>query len=137
MPSWTAISSSLKLGARREWRATFKALTGISRTPLIFRIRPYPQIRLFPFELCPVGNRPPCAGILEIGNSNAAVPMTGSPSEIDRDLDAEADEALEMARSMPRGPEKVEALKKAGLLGRAVDARRIAFAKRGRPPKTP
>jgi hypothetical protein len=31
---------------------------------------------------------------------------------IQRDLDAEADEALERARSMPSGPEKIEALKK-------------------------
>jgi hypothetical protein len=60
-------------------------------------------------------------------------PMTGSPSQLDRDLDAEADEALEVARSMPCGPEKIEALKKAGLLRRAADARGITFAKRGRP----
>jgi hypothetical protein len=46
-----------------------------------------------------------------------------------RDLDAEADEALEAARSMPT------ALKKAGLLCKAADASGIAFAKRGRPPK--
>jgi hypothetical protein len=52
-----------------------------------------------------------------------------------RDLDAEADEALERARSMPRGPEKIEALKKAGLLRRAADAGGVSFAKRGRPPK--
>jgi hypothetical protein len=61
--------------------------------------------------------------------------MTGSPSQ--RDLDAEAEEALEAARSMPYGPEKIEALKKAGLLRKAADARRVTFAKRGRPPKTP
>jgi hypothetical protein len=53
---------------------------------------------------------------------------------MDRDLEAEADEALEAARSMPRGPEKIEALKKAGLLRRAADAREITFAKRGRRP---
>jgi hypothetical protein len=52
-----------------------------------------------------------------------------------RDLDSDADEALEAARSMPRGPEKAEALKKAGLLRKAADARGISFAKRGRPPK--
>jgi hypothetical protein len=63
--------------------------------------------------------------------------MTGSPSSLDRDLDAEAEEALEAARSMPYGPEKIEALKKAGLLRKAADARGITFAKRGRPPKTP
>jgi hypothetical protein len=47
-----------------------------------------------------------------------------------RDLDTEADEALEAARSLPSGPEKVEALKKAGLLRKAADAEGISFAKR-------
>lgn len=62
--------------------------------------------------------------------------MIGNPSQPDRDLDAEAQEALEAARSMPYGPEKVEALKKAGLLRKAADALGITFARRGRPPKT-
>jgi hypothetical protein len=61
--------------------------------------------------------------------------MAGNPSQPDRDLDAEADAALDAARSMPPGPDKVEALKKAGLLRNAADASGIAFAKRGRPPK--
>ena len=52
-----------------------------------------------------------------------------------RDLDAEADEALEAARTMPSGQEKIEALKKAGLLRNAADAGGISFAKRGRPRK--
>lgn len=52
-----------------------------------------------------------------------------------RDIDAEADEALEMARTMPSGQEKTEALKKAGLLRRAADAGGISFAKLGRPRK--
>jgi hypothetical protein len=52
-----------------------------------------------------------------------------------RDLDAEADDALEAARSIPSGPAKIEALKKAGLLRNAADAGGIAFAKRGRPRK--
>ena len=52
-----------------------------------------------------------------------------------RDLDAEAEEALEAARSMPSGPEKTEALKRAGLLRKAADAGGISFAKRGRPRK--
>jgi hypothetical protein len=52
-----------------------------------------------------------------------------------RDLDAEAEEALEAARSMPNGPEKIEDLKRAGLLRKAADARGISFAKRGRPRK--
>lgn len=53
----------------------------------------------------------------------------------ERDLEAEADEALEVARAMPNGPEKAEALKKAGLLRKAADDRGIIFARRGRPPK--
>jgi hypothetical protein len=53
----------------------------------------------------------------------------------DRDLDAEADAALEAARSMPPGPNKIDALKKAGLLRKAADADGIVFAPRGRRPK--
>jgi hypothetical protein len=53
----------------------------------------------------------------------------------DRDLDAEAEEALEAARLLPSGPLKVEALKRAGMLRREADARGIEFAKRGRPRK--
>jgi hypothetical protein len=53
----------------------------------------------------------------------------------ERDLEAEAVEALEIARAMPNGPEKAEALKKAGLLRKAADDRGISFARRGRPPK--
>jgi hypothetical protein len=55
----------------------------------------------------------------------------------DRELDAEAEEALEAARAMPAGPTKSEAMKKAGLLRQAADAQGISFAKRGRPPKYP
>ncbi|MDE2469305.1 MAG: hypothetical protein KGL35_11325 [Bradyrhizobium sp.] len=53
----------------------------------------------------------------------------------DRDLEVEATEALKVARSMPVGSAKSEALKKAGLLRRAADARGIIFARRGQPPK--
>jgi len=57
--------------------------------------------------------------------------MTSDPPK--RNLDAEA---LEAARSMANGPEKTEALKKAGLLRKAADdAQGISFAKRGRPRK--
>jgi acyl-CoA reductase-like NAD-dependent aldehyde dehydrogenase len=59
--------------------------------------------------------------------------MAGDPTK--RDLDAEAEEALEAARSMPSGLEKTEALKRAGLLRKAADAGGISFAKRGRPRK--
>jgi hypothetical protein len=49
-------------------------------------------------------------------------------------MDAKATEALEIARSMPPGQEKTQALKKAGMLRNAADMRGISFAKRGRPP---
>jgi hypothetical protein len=52
------------------------------------------------------------------------------------DLDAEALAALEEARAMPRGPERTEAMKKAGSLRNAADLQGISFARRGRPPKT-
>jgi hypothetical protein len=61
--------------------------------------------------------------------------MTWNALDQDRNLNAEADEALEVARSMTSGLEKVEALKRAGLLRRAADARGITFARRGRPPE--
>lgn len=63
--------------------------------------------------------------------------MTGElPSRaLDAALDAEADEALEAARTMPSGQEKMEALKRAGRLRNAADAGGISFAKRGRPRK--
>jgi hypothetical protein len=61
--------------------------------------------------------------------------MPANPPKIDHELHAEAEQALEAARSLPYGPEKVEALKQAGLLRVAVDARGIRFAKRGRRPK--
>jgi hypothetical protein len=52
------------------------------------------------------------------------------------DLDAEALVALEEARAMPHGPERTEAMKKAGVLRNAADLQGIFFAKRGRPTKT-
>jgi hypothetical protein len=51
------------------------------------------------------------------------------------DLDAQAQTALEEARAMPPGPEKIEALRKAGMLRNAADIRGFIFAKRGRPSK--
>ena len=54
----------------------------------------------------------------------------------ERDLDAEAVVALEAARAMPHGPERTEAMKKAGILPKAADLHGIVFAKRGRPAKT-
>ena len=54
----------------------------------------------------------------------------------DHDLEAEALAALEEARAMPQGPERVEAMKRAGSLRYAADQAGITFAKRGRPSKT-
>jgi len=48
---------------------------------------------------------------------------------------AKADDALEEARSMPPGPERTEAMKKAGMLRNAADVYGIIFASKGRPPK--
>jgi hypothetical protein len=53
-----------------------------------------------------------------------------------RDLETEALAALETARSMAPGPERTEAMKRAGILQNAVDMQGLLFAKRGRPPKT-
>jgi len=54
----------------------------------------------------------------------------------DIDLDAQAQMALSEARAMPPGPERSEAMKKAGILRNAADKLGMAFAKLGRPPKT-
>jgi hypothetical protein len=46
-----------------------------------------------------------------------------------------AEDALELARRMPPGPQRNEALKLASLLRCVADAHGLVFAKRGRPPK--
>jgi hypothetical protein len=51
------------------------------------------------------------------------------------DWDIRAADALELARLMPPGPERNEALKLASLLRCTADARGLVFAKRGRPRK--
>ena len=51
------------------------------------------------------------------------------------DFEADADEALQAARNMPPGPDRVEALKVAGRLRNAADVYGLIFAKRGRPSK--
>ena len=56
-----------------------------------------------------------------------------SPDRLD--WDHRAADALELARLMPPGPQRSEALKLAGLLRCTADARGLVFAKRGRPPK--
>jgi hypothetical protein len=52
------------------------------------------------------------------------------------DLDAEAQIALEAARRMKPGPERTEAMKRAGILRNAAELQGPIFARRGRPPKT-
>lgn len=52
------------------------------------------------------------------------------------DLDAEALIALDEARRMKPGPERTEAMKRAGILRNAADLQGLSFAKRGRPAKT-
>jgi hypothetical protein len=52
------------------------------------------------------------------------------------DLETEALAALEEARTLPPGPERIAAMKKAGILRNAADLQGIFFAKRGRPAKT-
>jgi hypothetical protein len=51
------------------------------------------------------------------------------------DLEVEAVAALEIARALPPGPARTEAMKRAGVLRNAVDLQGLLFAKRGRPPK--
>jgi hypothetical protein len=51
------------------------------------------------------------------------------------DLDAQAVAALEEARDLPPGPERTEAMKKAGIIRNAADMKGVFFAKRGRPAK--
>jgi hypothetical protein len=46
-----------------------------------------------------------------------------------------ANEALDAARNLAPGTERIEALKKAGLLRNAADQNGLIFAKRGRPAK--
>jgi hypothetical protein len=50
-----------------------------------------------------------------------------------RSQNASAADALQEAREMPPGPQRTDALKKAGLLRNAADRQGLTFAKRGRP----
>ncbi|HEY8336649.1 MAG TPA: hypothetical protein VIQ05_22890 [Tardiphaga sp.] len=60
-----------------------------------------------------------------------------APSRPDlHDWDARATEALDAARKLPSGAARIEALKKAGVLRNAADARGIFAPRLGRPPKT-
>ena len=53
----------------------------------------------------------------------------------EEDRDAEAAEALEAARLLPPGPEKIAALRQAGMLQNIAVKAGIVFQRRGRPPK--
>jgi hypothetical protein len=56
--------------------------------------------------------------------------------EPELNLDERAQLALDEARALPPGPEKTEALRKAGILrNAAADAKGFTFARIGRPPK--
>jgi hypothetical protein len=57
------------------------------------------------------------------------------PPADDRNQNAKALDALQEAREMPPGAQRIEALKKAGLLRHAADSRELTFVKRGRPRK--
>jgi hypothetical protein len=57
------------------------------------------------------------------------------PSSEALDLDSQALAALDQARAMSPGPERVQALKRAGLLRNEAEKQGIIFAKRGRPAK--
>ena len=57
------------------------------------------------------------------------------PIEENRDWDTDATEALEAARMLPPGPEKIAALKQAGMLRNIAVRTGIVFQRRGRPPK--
>ena len=48
-----------------------------------------------------------------------------------RDLEADAQAALELARAMLPGPARTEAMKRAGILRNAADLQGLFFAKRG------
>jgi hypothetical protein len=52
------------------------------------------------------------------------------------DLEAEALAALEEARALPPGPERTEAMKRAGILRNAVDMQGLLFPRRDRPSKS-
>jgi len=69
---------------------------------------------------------------------SASVPMdqTRKDPRPEPDLDEQAQIALDAARRMKPGPERTEAMKRAGILRNAADLQGLFFARRGRPPKT-
>ena len=61
---------------------------------------------------------------------------TTEDSHPELDLDEQAQVALEVARRLEPGPERTEAMKRAGILRNAAGLQGLFFARRGRPPKT-
>ena len=59
--------------------------------------------------------------------------MKQKASPDSRNKNARATDALQEAREMPPGTQRIDALKKAGLLRHAADNQGLTFAKRGRP----
>jgi hypothetical protein len=82
----------------------------------------------------PVSSTEPTVGI--DGCKSGSMARKKSDLRDKLDLEAEAIAALEEARAMPPGPERTEAMKKAGILRNAADLRGLFFAKRGRPAKS-
>jgi hypothetical protein len=66
----------------------------------------------------------------KVMSSVVAFTMTKSDRP-ELDLDAEAQAALDEARAMPQGPERIAAMKKAGIRRNAADSHGIVYAKRG------
>jgi delta 1-pyrroline-5-carboxylate dehydrogenase len=73
-------------------------------------------------------------------SSKTGVEPHGSGTVHDRkdhhELDADALMALEQARKLQPGPERAEAMKRAGVLRQAADLREQSLPKRRRPRKT-
>jgi hypothetical protein len=59
--------------------------------------------------------------------------MKQKASPDSRNKNARAVDALQEAREMPPGAQRIDALKQAGLLRHAADSHGLTFAKRGRP----
>jgi hypothetical protein len=82
---------------------------------------------------CNVENRTDNSALTAVGTRLMSQEQKELPP--DHDLQARALAALEEARAVPPGPERREAMKKAGVLRNAAALRGMFFAKPGRPPK--
>jgi len=72
----------------------------------------------------------------DLANKDLASKALVNKDRAQHDLDADALMALEQARKLEPGPERAEAMKRAGILRYAADLRGLFFPKRGRPRKT-